>query len=117
MAGTHHAVRVTRRELAEWFDEYYEDGEPGIGKFSWLSDHGATCFECLRNKNLIFLRHCQSTYQAKVFGAERLQQNRAYADARLTEVGKVQASGLSLSLEAFLITLFALPLLKLTKKV
>ena len=38
MAGTHHAVRVTRRELAEWFDEYYEDGEPGIGKFSWLSD-------------------------------------------------------------------------------
>ena len=56
MAGTHHAVRVTRRELAEWFDEYYEDGEPGIGKFSWLSDHGATCFECLRNKNLIFLR-------------------------------------------------------------
>lgn len=94
---THHAVKITREGLAGWFDAVYEDGEPD-GKFSWLSDKGVRCFERLRSKNIVVLRHTQSTYQAKSFGAENIQRNRDYLDAQLTELGKVQAAGLAVRL-------------------
>lgn len=95
---TQHTAQISREKLATWFDAYYEEGEPGVGRFSWHSDLGAQCYEGLRTKNLIFLRHCESTYQVKAFGADNIQRNPAYADARLTERGKVQAAGLALRL-------------------
>lgn len=102
-----HAVRVTRQDLAEWFDESpegryktsyqgYEPGEQG-GRFRWGDEKGARAYEGLRGKTIVFLRHCESTYQTEQFSQPvglPLQMDQRYKDAELTEKGKVQAAAL-----------------------
>ena len=55
-----HGVVVIREKLAGWFDGCYEKGEDG-GQFSWLSEKGGHDFERLRGKEIMFVRHCEST--------------------------------------------------------
>ena len=88
-----HEVVVTREKLKEWFDGCYEPGEGG-GQYSWDSERGRRDFEKLRGKEIMFVRHCESTYQTAKFGREAIQCNPKYKDADLTEMGKVQAADL-----------------------
>ena len=88
-----HEVVVTREMLKEWFDGCYEPGEDG-GQYSWDSERGRRDFEKLRGKEIMFVRHCESTYQTAKFGREAIQCNPKYKDADLTEMGKVQAADL-----------------------
>lgn len=95
-------VTITRRLLADLFDATYEAGCDGDGDdrastpFSWTSPRGAEAFERLKGKNIVFIRHCESTYQVgKAAVGERIRTDRSYTDATLTETGKVQASAVA----------------------
>lgn len=88
-----HCVRVTREKLSAWFDSKYDDG------FAWNSDEGAALYQKLVTKNLLFFRNAESTYQElrdkKCVKWQDARWQKAYTDAPLTEVGKVQAAALA----------------------
>lgn len=92
MAATH-CVSVTREKLSVWFDSKYDDG------FAWNSVEGATLYKKLVSKNLLFFRNTESTYQElrdkKGVKWQDARWQKAYTDAPLTELGKVQAASLS----------------------
>ena len=94
----YHEVNVTRRDLAKWFDACYELEEEG-GQYSWDSQKGAHDYETLRHKEILFVRHCESTYQTTKFSPPNtprdiIKCDPLYKDAELTELGKVQAAEL-----------------------
>lgn len=92
-------VTITRHLLADLFDAAYETGCDDGASFSWSSPCGAEAFERLKGKNIVFLRHCESTYQVgKAAVGETIRADRAYTDAKLTEKGKVQAAAVAVRL-------------------